>query len=244
MKIIKTAIAFLPAILLLANTTSPAWHNPLGFSQKFVATSLITSKYVNEHNNNYFEWNLQSFGLSKPAFDLAIKGYQVLEQEKALHRSNLLTIIDYSLPSSKKRLFVLDMQKGKIVFNTLVAHGRNSGAAFANSFSNETASYQTSLGFYITLGTYIGENGYSLKLKGCEKDINDNAFERAIVLHGAEYVSQDFLHHHGYLGRSYGCPAIPINVTAKIIDKIKNGSCMFLYHPTKNYTTQSKILGS
>jgi hypothetical protein len=148
------------------------------------------------------------------------------------------------MPSSQKRLFVLNMISGKVLFNTLVAHGKGSGLAYANDFSNKEASYKTSLGFFVTQNTYSGENGYSLKLKGCEKGINDNAIERAIVLHGAPYACESFLHNNGYLGRSHGCPAVPEKLSKQIIDAIKNGSCMFLYHPTKKYTSISKILNS
>jgi L,D-transpeptidase catalytic domain len=141
-------------------------------------------------------------------------------------------------------LFVLDMNTGKVLFKTFVAHGKNSGLEYATNFSNEEESYKTSLGFFITCNTYNGSNGYSLKLKGCEKGINDKAAERAIVMHGAPYANEDFLDSNGYLGRSFGCPAVPEKMNKKIIDIIKNGSCLFLYHPTKKYINASKILGS
>jgi hypothetical protein len=134
------------------------------------------------------------------------------------------------------------MQTGRIIFRTLVAHGRNSGYVYATSFSNDEASYKSSLGFYITRGTYTGINGYSLKLEGCEKGINDHALNRAIVMHGADYASEEFLQQNGYLGRSHGCPALPSTLSKKIIDKIKNGSCMFLYYPSKAYIDRSTIL--
>jgi hypothetical protein len=136
------------------------------------------------------------------------------------------------------------MNSGKILFNTLVAHGRNSGLEYATAFSNQQESHKTSLGFFITLNTYNGGNGYSLKLKGCEKGINDKALERAIVMHGADYANENFIQHNGYLGRSYGCPAVPEKINKELINAIKNGSCMFLYHSTKKYTTVSKILNS
>ncbi|MEI8060606.1 MAG: murein L,D-transpeptidase catalytic domain family protein, partial [Ferruginibacter sp.] len=158
--------------------------------------------------------------------------------------TDVITIVDYSKPSSEKRLFVLDVIEGKILFQTLVAHGRNSGYVYAKDFSNTAASLKSSLGFYITADTYTGTNGYSLKLKGCEKGINDKALERAIVMHGADYATDDFLQHNGYLGRSHGCPAVPEKISKEIIDVIKDGSCMFLYYPAKKYTHISKILNS
>jgi hypothetical protein len=159
-----------------------------------------------------------------------------------LNNSGVITIVDYSQASSEKRLFVLDMNAGKILFQTLVAHGRNTGYIYAKDFSNAASSLKTSLGFYITANTYTGCNGYSLKLKGCEKGINDKAMQRAIVMHGADYATEDFLNHNGYLGRSHGCPAVPEKLSKKIIDVIKGGSCMFLYYPAPKYTRNSKIL--
>ncbi|HMI78333.1 MAG TPA: murein L,D-transpeptidase catalytic domain family protein, partial [Ferruginibacter sp.] len=175
---------------------------------------------------------------------MAQKGYAKLAAKHLLRNTDLLTIIDYSKPSTQKRLFVLDMSSGKILFNSLVAHGRNSGQNFARTFSNQQRSFKTSPGFYITGDTYNGGNGYSLRLKGCEKGVNDKAYSRAIVFHGADYVSEDFIRKNGYLGRSYGCPVVPKELNKKIIDVIKDGSCMFLYAPLKNYSSRSKILNS
>jgi hypothetical protein len=193
---------------------------------------------------NYSLWNLQTTGLSKEAFDYAIKGYNYLTQKGLLVKKNIITIVDFSKPSTEKRLYVLDILNGKILFNTLVAHGHNSGDEYATRFSNSNRSHQSSLGFYITLGTYIGDNGYSLQLKGCEKGFNDNAYKRKIVLHGSDYVSENFINANGYLGRSFGCPAVPLGLHKEIIDCIKDGSCLFLYHPTKRYLIRSKILNS
>lgn len=230
MRLIRNAFALLPLLLLLAfGPPSPTVGEP--------GTAAVGP-------DNYFTWNLQASGLSQEAFACAVKGYHFLQQKNMLAKTDLLTIIDYSKPSSQKRLYVLDMRTGKILFNTLVAHGRNSGYNYATDFSNDEASLKSSLGFYITLGTYNGANGYSLQLSGCEKGINDKAFNRAIVFHGAGYVSESFIHNTGCLGRSYGCPAVPVAISKKIIDKIKNGSCMFLYHPAKKYLLHSKILGS
>jgi len=190
----------------------------------------------------YNAWNLETSGLSRPAFELAITGYNRLGERHQITNEKVLTIIDYSKPSSQKRLYVLDMESGEVVFNTLVAHGRNSGLEYATDFSNEESSYKTSLGFYITMNTYYGDNGYSLKLKGCDKGFNDNAYSRAIVFHGADYVSNEFIRTNGYLGRSFGCPAVSVSENKKIIDRIKNGSCLFLYYPNRRYLSRSKIL--
>ena len=182
------------------------------------------------------KWKLEASGLSREAFEMAEKGYAVLDEKHLLNKSNLLTIVDYSKASTQKRLFVLDMTTGEVLINSLVAHGRRSGQNYATDFSNKEESHKSSLGFYVTLNTYVGENGYSLKLKGCETGINDKAYDRAIVLHGADYVSEKFIQQNGYLGRSYGCPAVPKAINKKLIDVIRGGSCMFLYYPSKNLT--------
>lgn len=239
MKLIRNALVLLLALLLMASVSSPVIKNKITFKEMMVD---LTAKSV--VTDCYSEWNLTAAGLSQAAFNNAVKGYNYLQSKKLLNNSNVLTIVDYSKPSSQKRLYVVDMKNGEILFNTLVAHGRNSGLEYATNFSNQEESHQTSLGFFITLDTYNGGNGYSLKLKGCEKGINDKSIERAIVMHGAAYADEQFLQNNGYLGRSYGCPAVPEKINKKIIDVIKNGSCMFLYHPTKKYTSISKILNS
>jgi L,D-transpeptidase catalytic domain len=238
MRLIRIALALLPALLLMANSNSPLTGNT------YKPNILLPGTVMPATGNYYAEWNLTASGLSEDAFNSALKGYNYLLQKKLLKNSRVLTVVDYSLPSSAKRLYVVDMNSGKILFKTFVAHGKNSGLEYASSFSNEEESYKTSLGFFITNNTYNGSNGYSLKLKGCEKGINDKAAERAIVMHGAAYANEDFLDNNGYLGRSFGCPAVPEKMNKKIIDVIKNGSCLFLYHPTKKYINASKILGS
>ena len=245
MKLIRKALAFVPVLLLLANTYPLVVDKSSCHSIQPI--SILTSpllKHLAAPVAEYDVWNLRSCGLSRDAFEMGLKGYNFFMERNRLKKTNILTIIDYSQPSSKRRLYVLDMQNKRVIFNTLVAHGLNSGYNYARSFSNDEESFKSSLGFFITRGTYTGLNGYSLKLEGCEKGINNNALDRAIVLHGAGYVSEDFLRSKGYLGRSLGCPAVPLALAQKIIDKIKNGSCMFLYHQLKTYTAQSKILDS
>lgn len=218
-------------------------HHVLLFINSDSAEIFVTEKSKkNIVAEEYSIMGLDKKGLSKEAFDLAIKGYNNLLQKKLIRNKNILTVIDFSKPSSQKRLFVLDVKRSKLLFQSLVAHGRNSGLDYATSFSNEEDSHKSSLGFYVTLNTYSGECGYALKLKGCEKGFNDRAYERAIVVHGSEYVTDQFLHSKGFLGRSWGCPALPEKISKKIIDVIKNGSCLFLYHPTKKYLMNSPVL--
>lgn len=190
----------------------------------------------------YDSLKLNTMGLSRQAFDYAIKGYNYLKSTGKVHNEDILSIVDFSLPSSKKRLFILDVKNFKILFNTYVAHGRNSGKEFANQFSNQNESLKSSLGFYVTQDTYSGNHGYSLRLEGEENGINDNALSRGVVMHSAWYVNENIIKSHGYIGRSQGCPAIPENLHKPIIEKIKNGSCLFLYSPDKNYLSHSRIL--
>jgi hypothetical protein len=190
----------------------------------------------------FTQLKLDSLGLSKDAFSYALAGMEKLEKEGKLTNPDLLTIADFSLPSSKKRLFVIDLKKGEVLFNTLVSHGRNSGTALPTNFSNAPESFKSSLGFYVTGATYSGGHGYSLRLEGEEQGINDNAMSRGIVMHSATYVSEQIAKMQGYIGRSLGCPAIPEKVHRQIIEVIKNGTCLFLYSPDKSYMANSRML--
>jgi hypothetical protein len=181
-------------------------------------------------------------GLSREAYEYAKRGFNELIEKGRLINDSIISIIDFSLPSSKKRLFVLDMKNYKVLFNSLVAHGRNSGREYATQFSNANSSFMSSPGFYITRETYEGHNGYSLKLEGVERGINDNAYERGIVVHGAPYVSEQIVQMQGYSGRSQGCPAVPVQYSKPLINTIKNGTCMFIYHPS--YVKRSPLLNS
>lgn len=190
----------------------------------------------------YDSLRLYKLGLSRQAYEYAISGFNYLRSAGKLRNDRIISIVDFSLHSAKKRLFILDIKNYKILFNTYVAHGRNSGKDFASEFSNQNMSYKSSLGFYITRETYEGAHGYSLRLQGEETGINDNAGNRAIVMHSAWYVNENIIRNLGYAGRSEGCPAIPENVNKPIIEKIKNGSCLFLYSPSKYYISHSEIL--
>jgi hypothetical protein len=159
---------------------------------------------------------------------------------KSVYDSLQLGLSGLSRQAFEKRLYILDIQHYKVLFNTLVAHGRNTGREWATYFSNQPSSYKSSPGFYVTAETYKGNHGYSLKLQGIERGINDNAYDRAIVLHGAGYVSDAFVNAQGYIGRSEGCPAVPEKLSTPIINAIKGGSCLFIYHPS--YVDRSVVL--
>jgi hypothetical protein len=192
--------------------------------------------------NLYQSLCLNILGLSQQAFTDALKGLNYVNESGKICKNKIISIIDFTKPSSQKRLFVIDLANQKVLQNTYVAHGMNSGREYANQFSNTPESNKSSLGFYRTGGTYIGSNGYSLKLEGLEKGINDNASKRDIVMHGAAYVNEDYIHSQGYIGRSQGCPALPIAKSKIIIDEIKNGTCLFIFGDENNYEKKSKIL--
>ena len=172
----------------------------------------------------------------------ALAGYEILIKEQSVSRPEVITIIDFSLPSNKERLWVLDLIHGKVLFRCLVAHGRNSGELMAENFSNTPGSCASSPGFYTTGETYSGKHGLSLALDGLEKGINDKARDRAIVIHGADYVSADFIRKYGRLGRSLGCPAVPVELSKDIIQTIKGGSCLFIYVPKTSYLFHSPVI--
>lgn len=190
----------------------------------------------------YDELHLDSVGLSLQAFTTAVKGYENLLEKGLLDNPGLLTIIDFSQSSKNKRLYVLDLLTNRILFNTYVAHGRKSGAEYARAFSNRAHSNKSSIGFYVTGHTYTGGEGYSLRLEGLDKGFNDKALSRDIVLHGSWYVNEQFLSSNGLLGRSLGCPAVPMEEHEQIIDRVKDGSCLFIYYPDKNYLHHSTVL--
>jgi L,D-transpeptidase catalytic domain len=190
----------------------------------------------------YSSLNLEQYGLSLEAFSYAYKGYQRLLEKKLIACCGYLTICDFSQSSKNKRFYLVDLNNNKLLLNTYVAHGRNSGGEYATKFSNKPESLESSLGFYVTRTTYIGEHGLALRIDGVDAGYNDKARQRNIVIHGAEYIDEAWLHHSNYMGRSYGCPAVPQKESSYIINTIKNGTCLFIYHPVKSYLEGSKIL--
>ena len=192
----------------------------------------------------YDSLQLGQTGLSQAALEYAMKGYNYL-QEKGLVDKTILSICDFSQSSRNKRLYVIDMESKKLLYNTYVAHGRNSGAEYATSFSNTAESLKSSLGFYVTQDTYIGTHGLSLKIEGLERGFNNNAQKRNIVIHGCEYTGGSFVKSNNYCGRSFGCPAVPSQQSDSIIQALKAGSCLFIYHPSASaYLYKSSILNS
>ena len=173
-------------------------------------------------------------------YDVFKQAYAGFEKTNRKRRNDILTIIDYSKPSSQERFFVINLKQKRLEYKTLVAHGQNSGTQYAHTFSNIVNSLQSSLGFFVTAETYQGKHGYSMRLDGIEYGINHKARERAIVMHGAEYVSHHFIKVHNRIGRSWGCPALPTYLNREIINTIKGGSCIYMHADQDSYAYNSK----
>lgn len=178
---------------------------------------------------------------AKDVFANGMKGYNKLKEDGKI-KNEILTIVDFGKASTKKRMWILDMKSQKVLFNTYVAHGKNTGGNKALKFSNTPNSLQSSLGFYVTAETYYGKNGLSLFIDGMEKGFNSKARERYVVIHGADYATESFIERNGRLGRSYGCPAVPQEISKEIIDLIKGQSALFIYHPNQKYLQNSEYL--
>jgi hypothetical protein len=192
----------------------------------------------------YNKIGLFAYNLNKNVFYQAYKGYQYLLSKGVLRNINYLTIADYSQSSTNKRLYVIDLKEGRVLFNTYVSHGKNSGREYATSFSNSNSSNKSSLGFMVTDATYKGKAGYSLILNGLEQGINDNVRERHIVMHGSRFVNDRRIWERGAIANSLGCPAIPAEDSKRIIDVIKGGTLFFSYSPDEMYTRTSSVLNA
>jgi len=189
-------------------------------------------------------WSDEAVGDVNPkVFALALKAANAAIQRGQASDADTLTVIDYSRPSTMKRMWVYDLRSRSLLFAELVSHGRGSGVALATSFSNLPESNRSSLGLYRTAETYTGKHGYSLRIDGLEPGINDKARERAIVMHAADYVNEAAAKKQGYLGRSLGCPALRPEVTKKVIDAVKGGGLIFAYYPDPQWLRTSKYLG-
>jgi hypothetical protein len=180
--------------------------------------------------------------LNAAALSAGMKGLEVLSASQQIQNDSILVLIDFSLPSWQERLFIYNVNTMQLIKKSLVAHGVASGEIMATKFSNIKSSHTSSLGFFITGETYSGKHGYSLRLHGIEKGINSNAYQRALVIHGASYVSKKYIEKNGRLGRSFGCPALSLEDNKPVIDMIKSGTCLFIYAPDDEYFSTSEIL--
>ena len=181
--------------------------------------------------------------INQDVFELALGAVTCAVRSGSIEDPSTLTVIDYSRPSTAKRLWVFDLREQSLLYEELVAHGQGSGENLATSFSNEPDSHQSSLGLFLTEDTYVGKNGYSLRLRGLDEGFNDRAYERAIVMHGAPYVSDEVARTNGRLGRSWGCPALREGVARAIIDRVKGAGLVFAYYPDSGWLESSKYLG-
>jgi L,D-transpeptidase catalytic domain len=233
----KGIVIFLLGLLSFASNAKPSF-----MPTKFALTSMTTEDKLLMIDQLYYNLDANHNSLPKiDCFSKGVLGFYNLKQRGKI-KKDILTIIDYSLPSHKKRLWVIDLDNNKVLFNTLVAHGVNSGTTYAKRFSNKLESNQSSLGFYTTGESYVGKHGLSMKLDGLEKGINNKARLRDVVIHGADYVSPAYIKSNKLLGRSQGCPALPHKFSKKIIKTIKNRSCLFIYNPDKTYFRKTKIV--
>lgn len=241
----KILITCITCVCVLTSM-SPAMARKFSDGKKFpsLLSSDEPSAVMGWVDSMYNKMHLDSFGLQHDVFFYACKGYQYLLSQNKLQRPDILTICDYSQLSNSKRLYVIDMVNGVILYNTYVSHGKNSGQEYASSFSNRNNSHKSSLGFMVTADTYRGRAGYSMHFDGMEAGINDNVRTRNIVLHGSFYVNGFRAEGGTPMGRSYGCPAVPFGEHEEIIDNIKGGSCFFIYSPDYMYTRSSRILNA
>ena len=247
MSVVSMMCFLLSAPVLMSSTSSYKKDYELAAVTTTNVSGSVNSNaslVVKQAHSVYDSLRLKNLGLNKKAFEYAWKGYVYLREKGRLSNPGILSICDFSQSSKRKRLYVINLEAMKLIINTYVAHGRRSGGEYARSFSNKMESHMSSLGFYVTRNTYWGDHGLALKIDGLEKGINDKADERRIVVHGSDYVGDGFLRNNPFNGRSFGCPALPAKHTPKVINTIKNGSCLFIYHPTKNYINKSRILNS
>lgn len=240
-KIIKK-IRILTSLIIFSGI---CYGNELSFEnitpEKLFIENIVSQEKSSAVDESQYMFLYNNFGLSDKisyrVFKMAMKGYSKIDKKK-----NYLTIIDYSKPSSEKRFVILNMNTLKLEDYTYVAHGKNSGAEMAVSFSNKLNSYKSSLGFYLTGKTYNGRYGYSLKLYGLEERFNSNAYTRGVVIHGAAASEPEHLKNYGFLGRTEGCPAVPKSLNKAIIEKIQQGSVVFVYGNDEKYLKESEMI--
>jgi len=230
----------LVSILLILAVTTISWKsgkitNHNNFKSGFSARALL-EKYI---NNIYESAHLQESGLAYNVFEKAVTGFMNLKaSNKVPQTSSVLTVVDLGKSSHEKRMWIIDMLENQLLVNTFCAHGHGSGDDMATRFSNKIDSHQSSLGFYITDNVYTGDNGRSLRLDGMDAGFNSNARQRAIVVHGADYVGEGAIGALGRLGRSYGCPAVPRSMSEQVIDLIKDKTVMFISGNDNRYSSK------
>jgi len=221
---------------------APVYSNKLTKKSDKILADELTRAMKTQAFETYLFRVYERAELSKTNLDLtvfrqALVGYYNMQRQPGTAVKPILSIIDFNRSSRQKRLWVVDLRNNKLLYHTYVAHGKGTGNEFARSFSNEPNSFKSSLGFYVTAQTYQGKHGLSLKLNGLDKNFNTNARARAVVVHGADYVSENFIKQYGRLGRSLGCPALPPKETQVIINAIKNNTCLYIHGNDRKYSS-------
>lgn len=227
-KVVTILLIFISSIFQISADGDKRSENSISEKENFNQVDVL---------NLYNQIELED-DITFETFKRALSGYETYSCEN----KEIITIIDYTKPSTEERLFIISLEQKKLLYKSLVAHGKNTGLNLAVDFSNKGSSLKSSPGFYSTAETYHGKHGYSLRLDGLESGINHNARNRAIVMHGADYVSKSFIKTHKRLGRSWGCPAVPVELSKDIIDLIKGGSCLYIHANDANYLEQTDVL--
>lgn len=216
------------------------------YKNKIISFFALLFAFVTTHSVASSEFTKKTpFGnknIEPEVLALGLKAFHCANVKGVARKSDVLTIIDYSKPSSEKRMWVLDMKNQSVALEEFVAHGSGSGTHKAKTFSNKTNSHQSSIGVFVTGKPYQGKNGLSLRLDGLEKGVNDRARARSIVVHGAKYVNEKFVKLYGRLGRSWGCPAVDQKLVKPTVNKIKDGSVVFAYYPDDDWLSKSEYL--
>lgn len=208
---------------------------------------VIATKQILTNSSTWVEQKLKALKVNATNIDtnilrLSLIAYQKAQHNRLMVKKHLLTVIDYSKPSTFKRLWVFDLESNKIVFNTWVSHGKNSGGIKPNSFSNTVGSLKSSIGVFLTDTAYYGGRGYSLRIKGLEHGINDNVYRRHVVFHGAPYINPVTIKRYGQVGRSWGCPAVSSSLIRPLINTIKDKTLLIVYYPDKHWLKSSRFL--
>ncbi|WP_370583182.1 murein L,D-transpeptidase catalytic domain family protein [Pontibacter sp. FD36] len=228
---------FAPLILSPSASIGAGKYVSINHKLKPNVTALSVMRFEQVSFDLYTQMNLSASDLNYDVFNNALMGYYGMYNEGRLSDKGILTIVDFTKPSSEKRLWVLDLNNRQVLSNTYVAHGRGSGEVMAQAFSNEHKSFMSSVGFYVTDEVYYGKHGKSLRLDGLDEAHNSNARDRAVVMHGAEYATEDFMNKYGRLGRSLGCPAVPLGEHESIIDAVKGKTALYIHSGDLTYTS-------
>lgn len=235
--IIAGSVSFEPVQAANKDYPSVTLASKKGFGGKLTALNFNDSI-----RSLYNAIGLAGYNLKFEVFRYGMMGYHSLSDQNKLSDKRIVSFIDFTLPSTEKRFYTIDLDQRKVLFHSLVSHGRNTGEDMANSFSNVPHSNQSSMGFYLTGETYFGNKGYSMRLDGMDGDFNDNMRRRAVVMHDAKYVSEEWIRKYGRLGRSQGCPALPKQLAKRVIDTIRDKTMIFAYFNDSTYLSTSQHL--